>query len=88
MPSVWTNNYYSWFESTSMNSKLNWTQKAKKLFPDLKPTRAAAFTGTNDRKSLLIPCLDQPVCLIVNNGDDLLRLKSLLEITLLNRGIK
>lgn len=56
--------------------------KAKKTFPGLKPTRPACFTMTDDCKSVLISCYDEPVCLVVDGETDLWRLRSIINMAL------
>lgn len=69
-----------------MNKKDAFKQ-AKKIFPELSPTRASGFTLTEDGKGVIIAGHEQPVMMILHNRTDIYRLMGMCQIAL-NSGTK
>lgn len=56
--------------------------EARATFQELKPTRMAGVSLTNDGKSVIIAAHDQPVSLVLNAQTDLLRVITMCQMAI------
>jgi hypothetical protein len=59
-------------------------RQAKRVYPQLEPTRASGFTLTDDGKGVIIAGHEQPVVMVLHNRTDIYRLMGMCQAALNN----
>lgn len=57
-------------------------KQAKKVYPELEPTRVSGFTLTEDKKGVIIAGYEQPVVMVLHNRTDIYRLMGMCQAAL------